>query len=609
MLPGFGDFGQSTPGQRVGTLHEPPRSLEEMFASRLPYRIQRKGVPARGVGHLAGGLGDSEVSVGAFGLVTTEMMAVMISRHTGIPTTGDDIVNRAIRSHVFAPGYEATSDAQKRGAALVALAKGFVDGGDVSAAGNRFIPLIEEFGLGKALDVIRLVDQMGLTDVFTSAGESLAGAMLEPLRSLVDAVRDLFGDIGGASFFADVMTEIGNAVSKMAADVASMVPIISAGYKLCSLAADWINSLLMAAPVSDQRAEVFARDPLNLYLYLCKQLGHCGSEYFGGSWTVSFNPFYQETFVHNSSMRGQAALRSVRAIDIGNYHVGSTRLPGWREILGSGVAQAWVNDGTWTDPPGSGRGYFPGHSAQNVVGCPCMMLVAGGYGGVGAVPGRWQQGTKAFRAAALAASYISANVACVKAEGRWSSGGYLDPGDGPYDLGYGPNNELTTWWAKWDGSRVKVLPPETYYAWEETMARYRELARDASSEFSRYLSRAGIGVEELIRRVRMEGLQRCLSWSGSYTDNAPRQAMNRWLTGARWVQFPVASHPYLPKSQLYRSSLPYASIPLIPRVFFPPMDTQDKQPKKTGMSTGAKVAVGVGVTGVVAGVLKLLKVW
>lgn len=34
-----------------------------------------------------------------------------------------------------------------------------------------------------------------------------------------------------------------------------------------------------------------------------------------------------------------------------------------------------------------------------------------------------------------------------------------------------------------------------------------------------------------------------------------------------------------------------------------------KTETKTGMSTGAKVAVGVGVTGVVAGVLKLLKVW
>jgi hypothetical protein len=584
------------------------RTIMPMMRGRLPYEITPiSGSGLRGLGDAPGSM---EISVGGFGEVTTAMMAGAISEQTGIEITADDIVNRAIESRLFAPGYEASTDVQKRGAALVAMAKSFVDGGEVSSVGTRLLPIVSAFGLDKTIEAMRLCSQLGLTDILTSAGEGIAGSMLAPLRDLVNMIGEAIGGVTGSSeFFADLVRELGAALGKLSSDVASMIPIISAGYKLCSMFADWINGLLMLPPVSDKPAQEFARDPLNLYLYLCKELGYCDTTYFGGSWNAWFNPFYQETFVHNSDMRGEAALRAVRAIEIGGYSVGSTRLPDWRTVLSSEAALAWVRDGEWNDPPVAGRMYFPGHSAENVVGCPCHMLVAGGYGGVGSVPGRWHQGTAQFRAAALSACYISANVSCVKGEATWSGSDhtYVDPSD-HYELGYGPDGDLTTWWARWDeASRtVKVLPPEPYYGWARKVDQIRTAAvgTDASSRvFMDSLSRMGFTAESYIDDLRKRGQQRCVGWMGLFSSNEQRGAMADWLATAAWLDFPIRSHPYMPlKGTRIRSAAARPGMILMPRA-------PEKKTTSSGLTTGETVVAVGGVAAAVALVTKLLKVW
>jgi len=567
-----------------------PRRWANKHALKMPYEI----TPLSGHGlHALGVPGEMEISVGGFGEITTAQMAAVISKQTGIPTSADDIVNRAIAAQLFAPGYDSGTDLQKRGAALVAMAKSYVDGGDVSSAATRFMPIITRFGLDKTVEAIGLLSDLGLTDMLTSAGESVAGAMLAPLRDLVVAVGEAIATATGSSeFFAELTAELGAALGKLASDMAQMMPIISAGYKLCSMFADWINGLLMLPPESTQPAQVFARDPLDLYLYLCKKLGHCGNDYFGGSWNAWYNPFYQETFVHNSDMRGEAALRAVRALDIGYYTVGAKQLPDWREVMSSPAALEWVRDGNWVDAPHGSTWAFPGHSAENVIGCPCMMLVAGGYGGVGATPGRWHQGYPQFRAAALSACYMTANVACIKGEGSWSSrdSDYVDTSP-YYELGYGPKSGWTTWWAKWDVDRIKVLPPAPYYGWTEFIDRVRVLAAGSGPQSDAYrasLDRMGVTVGQYIDDLANRGMQRCLGWGGLYTDNIPRQKMHRFLLDSTWQNFPPTG-PDIPKK-----GSPPGSVDL------PSLDRESE-----GVGAGTVLVAGVGIAGV-AGLIWLL---
>jgi hypothetical protein len=474
-------------------------------------------------------VGDTTIAtVAAFGAVSAEGMAAIIESKTGVRTTAADIVARAIRARAFAPGYGTATIEQKTSSALAGLASMFVDGGSPSDAATAIIPIINRFGLGKMLEVIRLANVLGMGDALLSAGKAIAGSMLQPIRDLVEAMSGLFDGVGGGGTFMAMVREISAAVGKAAGDVAEIMPIISAGYKLCSMAADLINSQLMLPDTTDRHANDFARDPLDLYLYLCRKQGI----EFGGSWQAYFSPFFQETFVQNTNMAyptNENMFAPVRAIDIGNYSIDGVRCPDWRATFSSETARLWMG-GTFGDE------YVPpGHSAALVHGCPCSSLE---MRNLGTSPGLWSQRRPEFRAAALASCYISANIACVKGVGVWDGSvhAYVDQ-DRHYDLGIGSDHRKTTWFSRYraaDG--LLVLPPQ-------------EIPEEL---FSGYPPSAW--TDELRDAVAREGGTRCMAQPPRSDNTAWRTALAAFLgtrvgVGGgddRWIPLSSASRYGIP---------------------------------------------------------------
>jgi len=430
----------------------------------FPWKVNRG--PSRPLVKPFGDLpGATSLTINGLGELSTQLVAAQIQARTGIITTGQDILSRAIAARVTDPRVVNPTEGAYR--AIVGILGNATDPGSALAAARPLLePLYREYGPSaantKLIQIIGKFTGVGFDDVLASAAINLGRSLLSTgiITDLTDWVSNVLGD---SEWLSDLASTISEAVST----IAKSLPMLGAIANFQFALADWIT----AAWGAIHGDTVSAGDPRwanwssKAYATFATSMGHDVGPVDG--WFGEWSPFFFENFAGCGSM--ETLLTTVRALDVHQYKLSGNRtLPRWREVFASDTARDWVNSPAGLATPG-------GLNAEFVAGCGC-----GSFPYAMVSPYRWHQGNGAFRAAVIASCFANGTVGCIRGMGQWVStcrgiaGGTEDDGmcyedESPYySIGYPFGQSVDRlcmgWWATWGGSRgwertVYMMPP------------------------------------------------------------------------------------------------------------------------------------------------------
>jgi len=436
------------------------------MATMFPYR---RTSGAFGAVRVFGSGGASSITAANVGELNAGLIAKQVEARTGIPTSADDIIARAMAHRI----YDDRGGTDPRSQALWAMATKVVGassaGEAISAIRPLLDPLYTQYGPsaanGKLIALLGSISGTGADTALASAALDIATSVFnsETVQGLLDSVSDV---LGNASWLTNAAATIGEAVSQ----VANAMPYLAAVSKFSFAMADYVTTLwgpIRGDIVGASRVE-WSNFSAQLYARLANEMGFDVGTL--GAWSGSWNPFFYEVFLNHIDL--EALDFAVRALDIHQFNLaGGRALPRWREVLTSAPAVEYAR----ANP--RGLPLPPGLNAEFVAGCNDY-----GYQGLEPMvrPYRWYQNQAAFRSAVLASMYVNGQVCCIRGLGEWvtSCRGIAGYGEDDY-ICYNDNSPFyalgypfksargKSWWATWGGSiglenKVYVIPPSVF---------------------------------------------------------------------------------------------------------------------------------------------------
>ena len=336
------------------------------------------------------------------GELGAEALAAAITARTGVRTTADDILARAVTHGILDPDVlGSTLDrARLTLSSIVVDARG--QASDLMAP-LRQLSLTLPGGLGQAMKLVWALDKAGLGEATYKAGLVLGRGFLTTVApALLDIGRNILGGLNLTGATGEALFDwLGDTVGAAADKIAAAMPVMSAMFKTAIGVVNLVMDLLPATSGRTVHLDQWSREMNALYRRL--------SGYTGPT-KLSFNPFYQEMFF----IQGGTSFGPVRALEARYWG-----MPDWRATFISPTANEWAARGDLAlTPEVAGVDRFHTYDAQFVIGC------CSGHGTQR--PWRWNlddtEQKKRLSAAILAAAYLRAgSPGCVWGIGAWDN--------------------------------------------------------------------------------------------------------------------------------------------------------------------------------------------